>query len=402
MYSFASYQDCVDPGLEILLRLIKLKKNNTIEIITELIKSHIFFEATRKILNIHDCNLKIMTKILSTIFYLKSEKFYTLLSISKLKNLFMLFKNNGFDLIHEVIIFLFKSIIANRINSYHKLNPINNYMRNHSMTLRSEIRRSKEKSSSASPNFNKSKSLKSNQNKKNKKFSLGSSNKIIKNKTNPNFKSNCKNQNVNSNYIRVSNFEIKTKINHEESNLNNDTHKISCHNKIKKNDKFKDETEKSFDYGNQYPTDKSIAYINGELFDLEEFIDILSIFNQALNMIKFKIYQMETQKNNLIFYKFINCVEIMSFLILTIISCKENTEKLRYLLYYKMVENLIAFISINMSRGIYQEINQNFYNKQYLMINYKISIVKKFYYIFKIIDIIKNRVSNFKVMNFYF
>jgi len=160
----------------------------------------------------------------------------------------------------------------------------------------------------------------------------------------------------------------------------------------------------NIDYGNQYPPDKSVAEINGGLFSVEELNDVLSIFTPALNMIKNKVYHTEVQKNNKIFYKFTHCLEIISFLILTLITSKDNTDKLRYLMYYKIIENLVTIIALNIKQGIYKDIHLYFINKQYILINNKTSIIKQYYYIFRLIEMINERFPNLRVIYncFYF
>lgn len=420
MHTFTSYQDCVDPGLEILLKLLKIKKFNTNELISELNKSSTFYEAATKIIKVHDCNMKIMTKILSIIFYIKSDKYLCLLSISKLKNIFLVFRNIGFDLIHEVILYLLKTIIVSRINAYHKSNPIKTLTRNNSMSISSVNSKKVDKpiisSRTSSPNtsLNNSNSSLNNSNSNLKKRNtispnrsqndsqspirtsktlaknntVSSLNKVFKNGLNDNSPRKSDNENINSlsNDKNKNNNSSLDDSNFKENPNNNSANNISGSN------------DNNVDYGNQYPFDKIVAEINGGLFSVEDLNDVLSIFTPALNMIKSKVYYTEVQKNNKIFYKFTNCLEIIAFLILTLITSKDNSDKLKFLIFYKIIENLVTIIAINSNKGIYKDIHMYFSNKQYIMINNKICIIRSFYYIFKIIEIIREKFPNLRVI----
>jgi len=426
IYTFTSYQDCVDPGLEILLKLLKLKKKGTQDLISELNKSHMFYESARKILKVHDCNMKIMTKILSIIFYLKSEKFFNLISITKLKNIFTIYKNVNFDLIHEVIIFLLKTLIANRINTYHKLNPIKTLSRNNSMSIRSVNSKNADKkneevnniskNSNSNASLNNSNSSLNNSNSKIKKISIEYRNSMNNNtnkslsplKNNKTLSKNKSTGSIKSNSLNNVNLNTDSSVVNRNNNLNNEENNKSNRespNVSMNNDntnKNNSESEAILDYGNFFPSDRAIADINGGMFTIEELNDILNIFNPALTMIKAKIYQLDVQRNNKIFYKFVSCVEVISFMILTVITCKDNTEKLKYLIYFRIVEALVSIVSINSSKGIYRDIKYHFANRQYIMINNKILIIKKFYYIFKIIEILRDRFPNLRVKEYYF
>jgi len=98
IFTFTSYQDLVEMGLEILLKSIKIKNNLNRNLVEDLKRSNIFYEATRKILKIHDCNMKIMTKIFYMISYLKSDYLLNLISITKLKNISIIYSKINFDL----------------------------------------------------------------------------------------------------------------------------------------------------------------------------------------------------------------------------------------------------------------------------------------------------------------
>ena len=131
---------------------------------------------------------------------------------------------------------------------------------------------------------------------------------------------------------------------------------------------------------------------------IDELNDILTIFFPSLCMMKTKLLNTEVSRNSKLYYKFINCLEIITFIILTAISSKDNTNKLKLLIYYKVIENMVTIVNINTSRGIYKDIHLFFSNKTYLMINNKIKIIKFFYYLFSITNQIKEKGLNIKVI----
>lgn len=117
---YPEYQACVQPCLDIILRIIKVKKNEVQELI-EILTSEKFLKIINMVMLIHGCNMKIMTEIF-LIFYqigertdLKNHIF--LFSFKRLREVFNVFKLNGFDYIHEVIIRLLKHIVIRKIVS---------------------------------------------------------------------------------------------------------------------------------------------------------------------------------------------------------------------------------------------------------------------------------------------
>jgi hypothetical protein len=316
---------------------------------------------------------------------------------------------------------LLKTIIAHRINTYHKSNPIKTLTRNNSVSISSVNSKKSDKpliaSRNSSPNtsLNSSNSSLNNSNSNAKKANAGSTspNRIQNNSQSPlrNSKTITKNNTVSSlksvfkNGLNENSPSKFDKVNYNNNNSFNDKNKKNGDHpnnyddlNNNKSNNINTSSDNNFDYGNQYPFDKNIAEINGGLFSVEELNDVLSIFTPALNMIKSKVYYTEVHKNNKIFFKFTNCLEIISFLILTLITSKDNTDKLKFLIYYKIIENLVTIIAINTNKGIYRDIHLYFANKQYIMINNKICIIKKFYYLFKIIEMIRERFPNLRVI----
>ena len=275
------------------MKLFKTKKFDNANFISDITKSDQFYKTTFKIIKVHECNMKIMTKIFSIIFYIKTEKFINIVSITKLKNIFNIFKTTGFDLVHEVIIYLLKTILVNRINNYHKLNPTKTLSINNSSSLKILGRKSL-----YNPEEN---SYDNNNSGHNTSYnSKNSNNQNLFNKNNP----------LNNNSNNLNNLRGK---NNTLTNLN--TYFSNTHNLNNYNNEPND-NENTVDYGFNYPNDRKIAEINGNLFSVEEFNDVLNIFTPALNMIKNKIYFTDANKNNKIFYKYINCLEVISFLVL--------------------------------------------------------------------------------------
>lgn len=80
-----------------------------------------FLDILKMILVIHECNMKIINQLL-LIFFQIGEKaelnsFTYLFSFSKLREIFNIFKMNGFDYIHEIIIRLLRQIVTRKLNT---------------------------------------------------------------------------------------------------------------------------------------------------------------------------------------------------------------------------------------------------------------------------------------------
>ena len=382
LFSFS--QDYVESALDLILKIFKNKKNDNEEFMMDICKNEEFYKASIKILKIHQCNMKIMSKILSLIFYIKTDKYLSLISFNYLKNIFNIYKINGFDLIHEVILYLLKIIIINKINDFHKLNPIKPKIKHNSLSVKKIISNNFQKLKGLSFSDSKNNSFNSSLNNiENSKDELNNNSKIKRTKTLHNLRHD------------------KDLLINKKLNKNNSTTKLI--NTIKKpqimnsyNDNMND-ADKNIDYGNNYQKDRYIADINGGLFSVEDFIDVLGIFSPALNLIKNKIFHVDVNLNNKIFYKFINNLEIISYLVVTLATKKDNKENLKNLISCKFVENIVSIIKIYIEKNIYNDIQKHLNNKQFMIINYKIFIVKKLYYIFKIIDIIKEQYPILKV-----
>lgn len=116
---YPEYQACVQPSLDILLKIIKVKKNEVEELI-EIINSEKFLKVLKMIISIHSCNMKILNEIF-LIFYQIGDRadfnsFLYLFSFNKLNEIFNLYNLNSFDYIHEIIIRIIKYIINKKQN----------------------------------------------------------------------------------------------------------------------------------------------------------------------------------------------------------------------------------------------------------------------------------------------
>jgi len=117
---YPEYQACVQPSLDIILRIIKVKKNEVQDLI-DILNSEKFLNVLKMIMVIHECNMKIINELL-LIFFQIGEKaefknFIFLFSFRKLWEIFNIFKMNGFDYTHEIIIRLLRHIIIRKLNS---------------------------------------------------------------------------------------------------------------------------------------------------------------------------------------------------------------------------------------------------------------------------------------------
>lgn len=121
------FQACVQPCLDVIFRLIKTRKSESNELIKILISDN-FMTVIYIIIRTHECNMKIMTSIFSIICLIYDkfdcENFCYLLSFQKLREIFNIYKMNGFEMIHEVIIHLIRNLVNKRQELMKKLNSI--------------------------------------------------------------------------------------------------------------------------------------------------------------------------------------------------------------------------------------------------------------------------------------
>jgi hypothetical protein len=113
----SDYPACAMPISMILSKILKLKKDETKELVG-IIKQDKFKEVFKQILETHDCNSIIMTNmiaiLLQTIDFIEVEELFQIITFSKLKEIFYTFKTNGFDIIHDSIIGLIKAILVKK------------------------------------------------------------------------------------------------------------------------------------------------------------------------------------------------------------------------------------------------------------------------------------------------
>lgn len=116
------FQACVHPCLDVIFRLIKNKKSESKDLI-KIILSDNFMTVIYIIIRTHECNMKIMINIFSIICLLNDkfdpENFCYLFSFQKLREIFNIYKANGFQMIHEIIIHLVRNLV-NKKQEYHK------------------------------------------------------------------------------------------------------------------------------------------------------------------------------------------------------------------------------------------------------------------------------------------
>lgn len=128
LMKYPEYQACVQPCLEIVFRLIKNKKSESKELI-KIINTENFMTIIYIIIHTHECNMKIMTSIFSIICLINDkidfENFYSLFSFQKLREIFNIYKMNGFEMIHEIIIHITRNLITKKQEFLKKANTAN-------------------------------------------------------------------------------------------------------------------------------------------------------------------------------------------------------------------------------------------------------------------------------------
>jgi hypothetical protein len=109
--------ECAFPCTSIIMKLIKLKKDESKNLI-QILKQDKFKEVLKQIITVHNCNSAIMTNIIFIIYHLIEytdiDDILTIISFSILRNLFINFQLNSFDVIHEAIIYLIKGILVKK------------------------------------------------------------------------------------------------------------------------------------------------------------------------------------------------------------------------------------------------------------------------------------------------
>jgi hypothetical protein len=112
VFKYYEYQACIQPISTILVRVVKGRKDLDKDLIAVFNNNK---EVFKKILRIHDCNSLIMSSLLATIYniidFLEPDTLFSILSFQRLREVFGIFKLNGFEQIHEVILHLVKGIL---------------------------------------------------------------------------------------------------------------------------------------------------------------------------------------------------------------------------------------------------------------------------------------------------
>jgi hypothetical protein len=112
---FYEYQACVQPICTVFVRIVKGKKDQDKELIAIFGDNR---EILKKIIRIHDCNSLIMSSLLATLYnlidFIDTECLFYILNFQRLREIFSIFKMNGFDQIHEVILHLVKGMLVKK------------------------------------------------------------------------------------------------------------------------------------------------------------------------------------------------------------------------------------------------------------------------------------------------
>ncbi len=114
---YHEYQACVQPICSMLNKILKNKKDHISDLLEILITDR-FKEIFKKIIKIHDCNSIIMCSLFSILNsimdFIDLEYLTYIISFQRLREIFNIFKMNGFDQIHELIMQLIKSILIKK------------------------------------------------------------------------------------------------------------------------------------------------------------------------------------------------------------------------------------------------------------------------------------------------
>jgi hypothetical protein len=127
----SSNPGCALPITSIIMKIIKSKKDDSKDLIA-IIKQDRFKEALKEILKTHDCNSLIMTNVFCILYHILNsielDELFQIVSFSKMKDVFIMFKLNGFDLVHEAIIYLTKAVLVKNSTLSQKTNSPNNLL----------------------------------------------------------------------------------------------------------------------------------------------------------------------------------------------------------------------------------------------------------------------------------
>jgi hypothetical protein len=107
---------CVQPITTILLKILKMKKEEAKELINTLIEDK-FTQVFKEILNTHDCNAIIMNNVICILYhiieYMEIKEFFEMVTFQKLKEIFITFRHT-FDHLHESIIYLIRTALIKK------------------------------------------------------------------------------------------------------------------------------------------------------------------------------------------------------------------------------------------------------------------------------------------------
>ena len=114
---YYEYQLCIDPIFLLYSKMLKSKaiQSHNEELINELCN---FVDVIKRILKIHEYNNHIVTYSLQILLYcsnkIDNNVLFGIIKISKLKEIFSIYRRNGFEAIHDAIIQYMKCVIGKR------------------------------------------------------------------------------------------------------------------------------------------------------------------------------------------------------------------------------------------------------------------------------------------------
>lgn len=115
LFKMYEYQDCVQPLIILLNRILKVKKGEPSELI-KYITNEKNKDILKRLIKIQECNANILANFLETVYIFLDTDYlstiFTLLSIAKIKEITLIFKNIQFDTIHESTIQFLKGFLV--------------------------------------------------------------------------------------------------------------------------------------------------------------------------------------------------------------------------------------------------------------------------------------------------
>ena len=111
------YQACSQPIFDIFCKILRHRKSMCPDLI-DFLKSPQIVNIYKMNFKIHDCNSVIIANVLYVLSYIadkiEPEFISNIISLGRLKDIFYIFKMNGFEVIHEAIIQFVKIFLLKR------------------------------------------------------------------------------------------------------------------------------------------------------------------------------------------------------------------------------------------------------------------------------------------------